>query len=131
MDRAPSSCRYNRQTRAIRPGYTLEIVPAWRQGHAVGGPSMQSRRAVLLWCFLVMSGCHTPRLDEIDHCVDDLASRPFDVAPITAPEAPDPRPSPSDATPGGGGGRREAADPPRPAADLVPAAFSQVERGAG
>jgi cobalt-zinc-cadmium efflux system outer membrane protein len=90
---------------------------------------MQSRRAVLLWCFLLMSGCHTPRLEEIDHCVDDLASRPFDVAPVAAPGGPDPRPSSSGATPAGGGARRDAAEPPRPPADLAPVAFSQAGRG--
>jgi cobalt-zinc-cadmium efflux system outer membrane protein len=69
---------------------------------------MQSRRPILLWCLLLVGGCHAPRLETIDQSVADLASRPFDVAPVTAPKAPD----------------------TRPPADIQPAAFSQVPGGA-
>jgi cobalt-zinc-cadmium efflux system outer membrane protein len=76
-----------------------------------------------------MGGCHAPRLETIDQSVAELASRPFDVTPLT-PDAPDGRPPTSGAASGGDSARRDVADPSRRSAHFAPAAFFQVEGGA-
>jgi cobalt-zinc-cadmium efflux system outer membrane protein len=83
---------------------------------------MQSRRPVLLWCLLVMAGCHAPHLETVDQEVADMASHPFDVAPPIA--------AVRDTSAGGGGGKQDAAPAPPSPPDLAPADGS-ARRDAG
>jgi cobalt-zinc-cadmium efflux system outer membrane protein len=77
---------------------------------------MQSRRPVLLWCLLVVAGCHAPHLETVDQEIANIASHPFDVAPPTA----SPTAAPTSQPAAGGGSRQDAADPPQTLPDLAP-----------
>jgi cobalt-zinc-cadmium efflux system outer membrane protein len=84
---------------------------------------MQSRRPVLLWCLLVAAGCHAPHLDSVDQEVADIASHPFDVAPLIAPAASQTQPVAS-GTSVGARSRQDAAQPSPIVIDLAPAGGS-------
>jgi outer membrane protein, heavy metal efflux system len=46
---------------------------------------MRSHWPILLAGLLLLGGCRAPHLETIDQSVADLASRPFDVAPVSGP----------------------------------------------